>query len=78
LVREETRLSRSMVRPNWVWMRSRIWETCRGGAGLFEYVEGHVHLRQTFTATRLGRRWLALTKAADGAELRLQRGFKHT
>src|SRR3977135_562045 len=30
LVSEETRLSRSMVWPNWVWMRSRITETCRG------------------------------------------------
>src|ERR1035437_4330029 len=30
LVSEETRLSRSTAMPNWAWMRSRIWETCRG------------------------------------------------
>src|SRR5258708_35144619 len=30
LVSEETRLSRSTVMPKWVWMRSKIWETCSG------------------------------------------------
>src|ERR1700682_3428439 len=30
LVSEETRLSRSTATPKWDWMRSRIWETCRG------------------------------------------------
>src|SRR5208282_1649592 len=30
LEREETRLSRSTVRPNWDWMRARRSETCRG------------------------------------------------
>jgi hypothetical protein len=64
--------------PNWAWMRSRIWETCRGGAGLLEYVEGHIHLRQTFAAARLGGWLRALAKAADGAELGLQGGFENS
>jgi hypothetical protein len=35
-------------------------------------------LRQTFAAGWSGGRWLALAEATDGAELRVQRGFKYT
>src|ERR1700733_7990549 len=47
-------------------------------SGPLEYVEGHVHLRQTLARARRGGGWLALTKAADRAELCLQRGFKYS
>jgi hypothetical protein len=35
-------------------------------------------LRQTCAAARRSGGWLALSEAADGAELRLQRSFKYT
>jgi hypothetical protein len=46
--------------------------------GLFEYVEGHVDLRQSFATSRLGGWRRALAKAADGAELGLQGGFEYS
>jgi hypothetical protein len=47
------------------------------GAGLFEYVIGHVNLRPTFLTDRTGGLRVALAEAADGAELGLQRCFKY-
>ena len=47
------------------------------GAGLFEYVESHIHLRQTFMAARLGSGGFGVAEAADSAELGVQRGFKY-
>jgi hypothetical protein len=41
----------------------------QGRAGLLEYVEGHVQLRQTFAAVRRGSGWRTSAETADGAEL---------
>ena len=46
------------------------------GAGLFEYVEGHIYLRQTFAAAGRGGIRLALPESSDSAQLRFQRSFK--
>jgi hypothetical protein len=43
----------------------------QGRAGLLEYVEGHVHLRQTFAAARRGGGRRTLAETTDGAELRV-------
>jgi hypothetical protein len=45
---------------------------------LLEYVESHVHLRQTFEPAPMGGHGFSLAKAADRAELCFQRGFKDT
>jgi hypothetical protein len=47
------------------------------GAYLLEYVEGHVNLRQTFTAGRFGWRGSVFPEATDGTQLGLQGGFKY-
>jgi hypothetical protein len=48
-----------------------------GGAGLFEYVIGHVNLRQTFSGRRFGGRRVSLAEAADSTELSVERGFEY-
>src|ERR1035437_5763788 len=45
------------------------------GASFLEYVIGHVNLRPTFSGAGCGGRF-ALAKAADGAELSIERSFK--
>jgi hypothetical protein len=47
------------------------------GAGFFEYVIGHIYLRQTFLTAGSGGIRASLTEAADGAELSIQRYFKY-
>jgi hypothetical protein len=47
------------------------------GAGLLEYVIGHINLRPTFNAGRLGGIRIPQAEAADGAELSFERGFKY-
>ncbi len=45
------------------------------GAGLFEYVKGHIHLGQTCATAWRGGDRLALAEAAHGAELRFREVF---
>jgi len=47
------------------------------GAGLLEYVIGHVNLRQTFITDGAGRARVSPAEAADGAELGIQRCFEY-
>jgi hypothetical protein len=46
------------------------------GASLLEYVIGHVNLRPTFSWAECGGRF-AMAKAADGAELSIERCFEY-
>jgi len=48
------------------------------GAGLLKYVIGHINLRPTFHAGRLGRNRIPLAETADGSELSFERGFKYS
>jgi hypothetical protein len=47
------------------------------GAGFLKYVIGHINLRPTFLGREGSGTGVALAKAADGAELSIERCFKY-